>query len=87
MWAGLGFVFVGIGGVGIVLPGLPTTPFLILAAACFARSSQRLYDKLLAHRMFGPLIRDYREGRGIPRRAKFLSLGMMWIFVASKRGC
>ena len=49
---------------GVVLPGLPTTPFLLVAAACFVRSSQRLYDRLLAHPVFGPLVRDYRDVDG-----------------------
>jgi len=64
-----------------VLPGLPTTPFLLVAAACFVRSSQRLYDRLLAHPVFGPLVRDYREGKGIPVRAKWLALITMVVFV------
>jgi uncharacterized membrane protein YbaN (DUF454 family) len=70
-----------VGAVGVVLPGLPTTPFLILAAACFVRSSQALYDRLLADRRFGPLVRDYRDGLGIPARVKALALGLMWVFV------
>jgi uncharacterized membrane protein YbaN (DUF454 family) len=72
---------VTVGVVGVVLPGLPTTPFLILAAACFVRSSQTLYDRLLAHRRFGPLVRDYRDGLGIPARVKALATGLMWLFV------
>jgi hypothetical protein len=80
-WAALGLVCVVLGGVGIVLPGLPTTPFLLLAAACFVRSSQSLYDRLLGHRRFGPLVRDYREGLGIPARIKALALLLMWVFV------
>lgn len=80
-WVALGSAFVGLGALGVVLPGLPTTPFLLLAAACFVRGSRRLYERLLAHRVFGPLIRDYREGRGVPRRVKVLSIGTMWVFV------
>ena len=80
-WAGLGFACVAVGAVGVVLPGLPTTPFLILAAACFVRSSQALYDRLLAHPRFGPLVRDFREGRGIPARVKLFALALMWLFV------
>jgi len=79
-WAGLGFACVAVGAVGVVLPGLPTTPFLILAAACFVRSSQALYDRLLAHPRFGPLVRDFREGRGIPARVKLFALALMWLF-------
>jgi uncharacterized membrane protein YbaN (DUF454 family) len=80
-WAALGLACVVLGLVGVVLPGLPTTPFLILAAACFVRSSQTLYDRLLAHRRFGPLVRDYRDGLGVPARVKALALGLMWVFV------
>ncbi len=81
-WIGLGGTCLAVGAVGVVIPGLPTTPFLILAAACFIRSSQRLYDLLLASRLFGPVIRDYREGRGVPRKAKIVALVTMAVFVA-----
>jgi uncharacterized membrane protein YbaN (DUF454 family) len=67
---------------GVVVPGLPTTPLLLLAAACFARSSPRLYAWLLRNRTFGPMIEDYRAGRGVSRRVKASALGMMSIFVA-----
>lgn len=70
----LGLLFVGLGGLGIVLPGLPTTPFLLLAAACFAKSSPRLHAWLLANRVFGELIRNWQENRTIPRRAKVIGL-------------
>ena len=75
----LGFVFVAIGVLGIVLPVLPTTPFLLLAAACFARSSQRFYDWLLNTHVFGELIRNWRETRSIPRKAKRMALIMIVI--------
>lgn len=81
-WAALGLLFVGVGGVGVFVPGLPTTPFLVLAASCFVRSSERLYNWLLANRIFGKPIRDYREGRGVPRYIKLTSIGTMWCFVA-----
>lgn len=81
LWAALGVACVAVGLVGVVLPGLPTTPFLILAAACFLRSSQKLYDRVLGHPRFGPLVRDYREGKGLPRRVKVWALILMWIFV------
>ena len=55
---------------GVVLPVLPTTPFLLLAAACFARSSKRFHDKLLANRIAGPIIREWAEHRSIPRKVK-----------------
>ena len=70
----LGLLFVGIGLAGVVLPVLPTTPFLILAAACFARSSTRLERWLLDHSRFGPTLRDWRERGAIPARAKLAAL-------------
>ena len=81
LWIFLGSFFVMIGAIGAVVPGLPTTMFLILAAACYIRSSQSLYDWLIANKTFGPYLKDYREGKGIPRRAKKIALVMMTIFV------
>ncbi|MDN5842006.1 MAG: YbaN family protein [Alcaligenaceae bacterium] len=63
---------------GIFLPLLPTTPFLLLAAACYMRGSRRMYDWLTSHRIFGPYIVDFQTGRGIPLRTKVLALAMMW---------
>ncbi len=70
----LGFVFVALGGLGLILPVMPTTPFLLLAAACFARSSPRFHDWLLNLHLFGPLIRNWQETRSIPKRAKLLAI-------------
>ena len=67
-----GTVSLIIGGVGIVLPLLPTTPFLLLAAVCYARSSERWYRWLLYNRWFGSYIRNWHEGRGIPMKTKAL---------------
>ena len=82
LWISLGILFVGLGAIGVVIPGLPTTPFLILAAACFIRSSQRLYDWLIQNKTFGPYLKDYREGKGIPKKAKVLAVSMIIIFVS-----
>ena len=82
LWVGLGCLFVGLGAIGAVVPGMPTTVFLVLAAACFIRSSQKLYDWLINNKTFGPYLKDYREGKGIPRRAKILALSMIVIFVS-----
>ncbi|RZO95400.1 MAG: DUF454 domain-containing protein [Gammaproteobacteria bacterium] len=82
MWIFLGLLFVGLGAIGVVVPGLPTTPFLILAAACFIRSSQKLYDWLIQNKTFGPYLKDYREGKGIPKKAKILAVSMIIIFVS-----
>lgn len=77
----LGFVFVALGFIGAFLPVLPTTPFLILAAACFARSSTRFEGWLLNHPRFGPLLKDWRSRGAIPRKAKFAALaGMIFGF-------
>jgi uncharacterized membrane protein YbaN (DUF454 family) len=69
-----GLVLVALGFVGAFLPVLPTTPFLILAVACFARSSTRLERWLLDHPHFGPALRDWRERGAISRKAKSMSL-------------
>jgi uncharacterized membrane protein YbaN (DUF454 family) len=66
----VGFAALILGAVGIVVPVLPTTPFVLLAAACFARSSRRFHDMLLANRIAGPIIREWVEYRSIPRRVK-----------------
>lgn len=72
-WLALGFVFVALGIIGALLPLMPTTIFLILAAGCFARSSPRLEAWLLDHPHFGPTLRAWRRDRAIPRRAKALA--------------
>ncbi len=81
LWLAFGFLFAAIGIVGIVIPGLPTTPLMILAAACFAKSSQRFYDWVINNRMFGQHVKNYREGNGIPKKSKPMILGTMWIFI------
>lgn len=65
-----GFVFLGLGALGIVLPLLPTTPFVLLSAACFARSSERWHHWLLANETFGPMIRNWEDKRCISCRVK-----------------
>ena len=64
--------------IGIAIPVLPTTPLLLLAAACFMRSSDRMYRWLLGNRWFGPTIRSYRELRAVPRRTKIWALIVLW---------
>lgn len=73
----LGGVFVVLGVAGIFLPVLPTTPFMLVAAACFARSSDRFYNWLLDHPLFGKTVREWREHRSIPRKAKWTAIIMM----------
>ncbi len=81
IWFILGFSVMCIGLVGIVVPGLPTTPLMILAAACFAKSSQKFYDWIINNKMFGHHVKNYREGKGIPKKSKPIILGTMWTFV------
>lgn len=76
---GVGSVAVVLGVVGIFVPLWPTTPFLLLAVACYLRSSDRLYRWLLDHPHLGALVRDYASGEGIPLRAKVIALSLMWI--------
>ena len=76
-----GFVCTALAVVGIFLPLLPTVPFLLLAAACFARSSERFHTWLLNHPQLGPMLRGYLEGRGIPLRAKLVSLALLWFAI------
>ena len=66
----LGLLFTALGAVGALLPVLPTTPFLLLAAACFVRSSPALHQRLLANRVFGPYISQWQRDRTVPREAK-----------------
>lgn len=75
----IGSISVALAVAGIFLPLLPTTPFLLLAAACFIRSSDKLYDWLINHRLFGNYLRNYREHRAIPLKAKIATLLTLWI--------
>lgn len=79
-WALLasGFLAIVLGGLGIFLPVLPTVPFLLLALACFARSSERFYDWLLEHAHFGPIIQPYINGCGLSRMSKVKAITLLW---------
>lgn len=79
---GLGLSCVGLAALGVVLPILPTTPFLILASACFVRSSPRLNSWLLHTRLFGPMLRDWQHHRRVSRRVKHLAIALILLFVA-----
>lgn len=74
LWFGLGLLSVGVGIAGVVLPLVPTTPMMILAAACFAKSSPRMHDWLYHHRIFGPSIQNWRAYGAIPPKAKLASV-------------
>lgn len=77
----LGWLFLGIGAVGIAVPVLPTAPFVLLAAACFLRSSERLHAWLVSHPRFGRHIEDYLAGRGLRARTKAVALSTLWASV------
>jgi len=81
-----GTVSVAIGIVGIFIPLLPTTPFLLLAAACYLRSSERFYHWLLNNRFFGTYIRNYIEGRGMPLKIKIPTIALLWITIGVSLG-
>lgn len=83
IFAGFGTLFVGIGVVGAVLPVLPTTPFMLLAAGCYGRASPRFYNWLLNTRAFGPLIREWQQYRAIPWRTKLIAIALMAITLSS----
>ncbi len=76
-----GVLSLTLGVIGIVVPLLPTTPLLLLAAACFVRSSDRLYRWLMNHRIFGPYIKNYREHRAVTFRTKAFTLILLWIAI------
>lgn len=78
-----GLLLVALAAIGVVVPGLPTSPLLILAAAVFARSSPRLLAWLLANPVFGPLLREWQETRTVPRRAKILAIVMITLVAGS----
>jgi uncharacterized membrane protein YbaN (DUF454 family) len=78
-----GTLFAGLGIVGIFMPVLPTTPFLLLAAACYARSSARFYGWLLNNKWFGNYIRGYLERKGVPLKVKALTITLLWITIGA----
>ena len=78
-----GTLCVGLGILGIFLPLLPTTVFLLLAAACYARSSERFHQKLVNHRFLGAYIRNYRDGRGMAPREKAITIGLLWVGIGA----
>jgi uncharacterized membrane protein YbaN (DUF454 family) len=77
----LGTFFLIIGIIGIFIPILPTTPFLLLAAACYARGSKRFYNWLITSKWFGQYIKNYQEGKGIPLLLKVFTLTLLWITI------
>ena len=78
---GLGSFFLILGIIGIFIPILPTTPFLLLATACYARGSKRFYNWLINNKWLGGYIKNYQEGRGIPLTVKILTITLLWITI------
>ncbi len=76
-----GTFLIGVSIVGIFVPVLPTTPFLLLAAALYARSSRRFYNWLINNRILGRYIKNYREGKGIPLKVKIIAISILWITI------
>ncbi len=78
---GAGTLSTGLGIIGIFIPILPTTPFLLLAAACYMRSSERFYQWLINNRLFGAYVRNYVEGRGMPEKLKIVIILVLWLTI------
>jgi uncharacterized protein len=76
-----GFLFLSLGIIGVFIPILPTTPFLLLSAACFARSSKKFYNWLLTNKWFGSYIKNYHEGKGITLPVKIIVITLLWITI------
>ena len=77
----LGTLALGLGIIGVFVPLLPTTPLLLASAACYMRSSERMYGWLLNHRRLGPFIRNYRQHRAITRKHKIFTLVLLWLAI------
>ncbi|MBN1245385.1 YbaN family protein [Candidatus Bathyarchaeota archaeon] len=82
LWFIVGTICVVLGAIGIVLPILPTTPFLLAAAACYYKSSERMHRWLLNNKWFGEYIRNYTEGRGLTRKTKITALTVLWVTIS-----
>ena len=78
----IGTIFLIIGAIGVAIPVLPTTPFLLLAAACYLRGSDRLHHWMLNNRVFGEFLKNYREGKGITFRNKLLTTALIWVTIS-----
>ncbi len=76
-----GMISLIIGIIGIVLPIVPTTPLLLLAAYCFAKSSNKFYNWLMNNRILGTIIKNYKEGKGMPIKTKIFTLATLWITI------
>lgn len=77
----VGTIALVIGAIGLFLPVIPTTPLVILAAACYYRGSERLHNWILSSRWFGETVKNYQEGRGLTRDTKVRAISMMWAMI------
>jgi len=80
LYKSLGFIFLGLGMIGVFLPLLPTTPFLLVSAACFAKSSDKWHRWLLSNRIFGPIIKDWQERQCISFATKVIAISLVVLF-------
>lgn len=78
----IGTISLGLGCIGIVLPILPTTPFLLLSVACYYKGSKRMHSLLLNNKLFGSYIRNYKDGNGLPLKTKILTLVFLWVVIS-----
>lgn len=81
LWTAAGTFLLVLGLIAVFLPVLPTTPFLLLAVACYLRGSKRMYEWLMNNRVLGPYIKNYREGRGIPIKLKLFTITLLWLSI------
>ena len=81
LWFIAGTICLVLGAIGIVLPILPTTPFLLASAACYYKSSPKMHKWLLNNKWFGDYIKNYQEGKGIPRKTKLTALTVLWVTI------
>ena len=86
LWIFSGTICVGLGVLGVFLPVLPATPFLLLAAFCYGRGSNRFHHWLVNRSWLGRYIRNYQAGRGIPLKQKMLTIGFLWVTILSTIG-
>lgn len=77
----IGNISLIVGSIGVMLPVLPTTPFLLLSLACFAKSNEKLYSFILNHKYLGPYVEDYVNKKGIPKKAKKRAILLIWITI------
>lgn len=79
----LGTISLGIGIMGVVIPGLPTTPFLLLTAGLYVRSSDKLYQKLIANRLIGSFVLEFYSNKGMTKKTKLYAIILMWLMISA----